>query len=287
MSRQFINFNGEFYAKDEFVMGISNRSFKYGDGLFESMRWSQGELKFTDLHLERIRRGMDLLKLQDHLKINSEFLHEKIEELVYKNRTGPHARARLTIFRNSDGLYSPVNNTIGYCLEVSKANDWVYTGQSRGLIIDVFDEVPKPINIISSIKTCNALVFVLAGIFKKQFSLDDVLILNQNGFLCEAISSNLFVVYQGKVYTPALSEGCVAGIMRQVVMALGRENGLEITEAQINPAILNEAEEVFLTNAISGIQWVMGFNEKRYFNEVSRFLIGKLHLARISSTMFY
>lgn len=282
MTRQFINFNGEFFTEDQAVMGISNRSFKYGDGFFETMRWSQGEIKFIDLHLERMMRAMDLLRLQDQIHFNAEFLHEKIEELVYKNRTGPNARIRLTIFRQSDGLYSPLNNTIGYSLEVNKADDWSYTNQSRGLIVDVFDQVPKPINVLSGIKTCNSLVLVLAGIYKRQFSLDDVLILNQNGFLCEAVSSNLFVVYKGKVYTPALNEGCVAGIMRQVVMNVALEHELDIIEAQINPDILNEADEVFLTNAISGVQWVMGFNEKRYFNEVSRFLMSKLQAPKTS-----
>ena len=60
-------------------------------------------------------------------------------------------------------------------------------------------------------------------------------------------------------------------------MQLAKKFDLEMVEAQINPEILNEAEEVFLTNASKGIQWVMGFHRKRYFNEVSRFLLDKLN----------
>ncbi len=277
MARHFINFNGEFYAEDEPVIDISNRSFRYGDGLFESMRWAKGELKFADLHASRIRRGMDLLKLQGCVRIDHYFLCEKVEELVRKNKVGLHARARLTIFRHAGGLYSPTGNELGYTLDVSKLDELVHTSNSPGLIIDVFDEVPKPINILSSIKTCSALLFVLAGIFKNKFSLDEVLIVNQNGFLCEGMSSNLFVVYKKKIYTPALSEGCVEGVMRSVVMRLAAENGLEVIEAQINPEILHEADEVFLTNVSRGIRWVMGFSNKRYFNEVSRFLVTKLN----------
>jgi branched-chain amino acid aminotransferase len=122
------------------------------------------------------------------------------------------------------------------------------------------------------------MIYVLAGIYKNQHALDEVLILNQHGFLCESISSNVFVVYDRKLYTPALIEGCIAGVMRQVVMRLAKENNIELVEAQINPDILNEADEVFLTNAAKGIQWVMGYNNKRYFNEVSRFLNEKLNL---------
>jgi branched-chain amino acid aminotransferase len=276
MARHFINFNGDFYADDQPVMDISNRSFRYGDGIFESMRWAKGELKYADLHASRIRRGMELLKLQGDLRIDHRFLCDKVEELVRKNKIGLNARVRLTIFRHAGGLYSPTGNEVGYALDVIKLDEFAYVSNPPGLIVDVFDEVPKPINILSNIKTCSALLFVLAGIFKNQFSLDEVLIVNQNGFLCEAMSSNVFVVYKKKIYTPALSEGCVEGVMRSVVMRLAADNGLEVIEAQINPEILHEADEIFLTNVSKGIRWVMGFNNKRYFNEVSRFLASKL-----------
>ena len=277
MSSQFINFEGELRLEDEPVIGISNRGFKYGDGFFESMRWVKGELKFADLHAARIQKGIDLLKLTSHLQIDASFLYQKVEELVRRNKIGLNARVRFTFFRQSGGLYSPTNNQMGYALEFAKADEAVYSTNPRGLVVDVFDEVPKPINILSNIKTCNALTFVMAGLHKKQWALDDVLILNQNGFLCEAMSSNVFVVYNNIVYTPALKEGCVDGIMRKVVMQLARDNRLDVIEAQINPEILNEANEVFLTNVTTGIQWVMGFNNKRYFNEVSRFLLNTLN----------
>ena len=98
-----------------------------------------------------------------------------------------------------------------------------------------------------------------------------------SGFLCEAGSSNVFIGYQDHLYTPALSEGCVEGVMRQVVIKLARENNIPVTEAQINPDILYEADEVFLTNAGRGIQSVMGFGVRRYFNEVSKLLTDELN----------
>jgi len=121
------------------------------------------------------------------------------------------------------------------------------------------------------------MIFVMAGLFKAQNKLDEVILLNQNGFLCEASSSNLFVLYQNQLYTPALSEGCIEGVMRQVVMKLAGQNNIPVTEAQINPEILYEADEVFLTNAGRGIQSVMGFGVRRYFNEVSKLLTDQLN----------
>jgi branched-subunit amino acid aminotransferase/4-amino-4-deoxychorismate lyase len=279
MSVEYINFNGSILPADQLIFKANNRGFRYGDGLFESMRYMKGKLKFPEMHIDRIQKGMKLLRFDNCSLIDTWFLREKVEELVRRNRAGADARVRLTVFRDSEGLYSPVSNKFGYILEIQKLDESQYVLNKKGLIIDVYDEIPKPVNALSNLKTCNAMIYVLAGIFKNQNALDEVLILNHHGFLCESMSSNVFVVYDRKLYTPALNEGCIAGVMRQVVMRLAKENDIELVEAQINPDILNEADEVFLTNAAKGIQWVMGYNNKRYFNEVSRFLSEKLNLA--------
>lgn len=276
---EYINFNGDIVRGDQAVLTVANRGFRYGDGLFETMRYLNGELKYLELHLDRVRKGMRLLKLEGYSQLDKYFLKEKVEELIRRNKIGTQARVRLIIYREGDGLYAPATNKMGYVLQVARLTDSSYTSNSRGLIIDVFDEVTKPISTLSNLKTCNALPYVLAGVFKNQHKLDDVLLLNQHGFLCEAISSNLFVVYQDQLFTPALSEGCVAGVMRHVVMQLAKQHDLTLVEAQISPQILNEADEVFLTNAVQGIQWVMGYNRKRYFNEVYRFLLNALNHA--------
>lgn len=277
MSKQFINFNGDILPAEQQILTIANRGFKYGDGIFESMRMMRGELKFAELHSERIRKGLKLLKMDSWSHVDTWFIREKVEELVRRNKTGQDARIRLTAFRDGEGLYNPSANNMGFVLEASKLDDSSYILNDKGLIIDVYDEITKPVNILSNLKTCNSLIYVLAGIFKNQNSLDEVIVLNNNGFLCEAMSCNVFVVYDRKLYTPALSEGCIAGVMRQVIIKLAKENNIELVEAQINPDILNEADEVFLTNAARGIQWVMGYNGKRYFNEISRFLNEKLN----------
>ena len=278
MSVEYINFNGSILPADQQIFKANNRGFRYGDGLFESMRYMKGKLKFPEMHIDRVQKGMKLLRFDNCSLIDAWFLREKVDELVRRNRTGADARIRLTVFRDSEGLYSPVSNKFGYVLEIQKLDESQYVLNKKGLIIDVYDEIPKPVNALSNLKTCNAMIYVLAGIYKNQNALDEVLILNHHGFLCESMSSNVFVVYDRKLYTPALNEGCIAGVMRQVVMRLAKENDIELVEAQINPDILNEADEVFLTNAAKGIQWVMGYNNKRYFNEVSRFLSEKLNL---------
>lgn len=274
---QFILFNDEFFPTDHAIIKANNRGFKFGDGLFESMRFSYGKLQFASQHADRLKAGMKALKMDGYNLLDEYFLKQKAAELYKKNKFKGSARFRLTIFRDGEGLYTPQSNKVGYVLEGAELPTTSYEFNQKGLIIDVYDELTKPINKLSNFKTNNALLYIMAGLYQKQHRLDETLILNQHGFLCESMSSNLFIVYQKQIYTPALSEGCVAGVMRTVMLQLAKRHQLPLVEAQINPEILNEAEEVFITNATSGVRWVMGYGKKRYFNEVSKMLSAKLN----------
>jgi branched-chain amino acid aminotransferase len=272
----FINFNGEIVPANTKLLTIANRSFRYGDGLFESMRLMKGHLKFADMHADRLQRGMKALRIDGYSQMDAWFLKEKAEELAIRNKA-KHGRLRLNVYRDAEGLYTPSQNKMGYCMEIQPVDEPRYFLNNKGLIMDIFTDLPKPSNYLSNIKTCNSLIYVMAALFREQNKLDEVFLLNQNGFLCEAGSSNVFVWYKDHLYTPALSEGCVEGVMRQVIINIAQQAGIPITEAQINPDILYEADEVFLTNASRGIQCVMGFGVKRYFNKVSKLLVDELN----------
>lgn len=273
----FILFNDEFIAAEQAVLKAGNRSFKFGDGLFESMRMRNGKLQFAEQHADRLRAGMKAIKMDGHVLFDEYFLRQKTNELFKKNKLNGDVRFRLAVYRDGEGLYSPQSNKPGYLLESQALNLNYYELNKKGLIVDIYDELTKPINKLSNYKTNNALLYVMAGLFQKQHRLDEAVILNQNGFLCESTSSNVFVVYQKQIYTPALSEGCVAGVMRSMVLQLAKMNDIPLIEAQISPEILKEAEEVFVTNASSGIRWVMGYGKKRYFNEMAKYLTAKLN----------
>jgi len=276
MTPLFINFNGEIVLANTSLFSINNRGFRYGDGLFETMRMIKGQLKFADLHADRLQRGMKALKIEGYSQMDAWFFKEKAEELARRNKI-KNGRLRLTVYRDSDGLYTPLQNKMGWCLEIQALDEPRYVLNSKGLIADIFTDLTKPCNYLSNIKTCNSLIYVMAGIYKTQNKLDEVFLLNQEGFLCEASSSNIFILYQNHLYTPALSEGCVEGVMRQVVIDIAGRIDIPLTEAQIKSDILYEADEVFITNAIRGIQSIMGFGVKRYFNELSKKYIEELN----------
>ena len=261
---------------DTKLLSVGNRAVRYGNGRFESMRMMKGQLKFADLHADRLQRGMKALKMDGYSQMDTWFLRERSDDIAKRNKA-KHGRLRLTVFRDAEGLYAPSQNKMGWCLEIQPSDEPRYFLNTRGLIMDIFPELQKPKGYLSNIKTSSSMLYVMAGLYKTQNKLDDIFILNQDGNLCEAGSSNVFIGYQNELYTPALSEGCVEGVMRQVVIKLARENNIPVTEAQINPDILYEADEVFLTNAGRGIQSVMGFGVRRYFNEVSKLLTDELN----------
>ena len=266
----FILVNDEFINADQPILKASNRGFKFGDGIFESMRMCNGKLQFAELHADRLRAAMKAIKLDGYTLFDDYFLRQKTTELAKKNKFNGNVRFRLTVYRDGEGLYTPLSNKPGYLLEAMPLAAANYEFNQKGLIIDVYDELTKSINKLSNYKTTNALLYVMAGLYQKQHKLDEAIILNQNGFLCESTSSNVFVVYEKQIYTPALSEGCIAGVMRSVVLKLAKMNNIPLVEAQISPEILKEADEVFVTNASSGIRWVMGYGKKRYFNETAK-----------------
>ena len=270
MQLQYILHNDEFFTSTHPVLTASNRSFRYGDGLFETIRMNNGKLQFPEYHVDRLKAGMKALKIEGSVLLDEYFLKQKTAELCKKNKLKDNVKFRLSIYRGGEGLYTPEINKYGYVLEATPLDSNQYEINKKGLIVDVYNELTKPVNVLSNCKTSNSLLYVMAGLYKKQHKLDETIILNQHGFICETISSNIFVVYDKQIYTPALSEGCIAGVMRKVVMQLAKANNIPIIEAQLNPEVLRQAEEVFITNAVGGIRWVMGYGRKRYFNEISK-----------------
>lgn len=277
MPVHYIDFNDKHLPENETILTAENRAFRYGDGLFETMRWMDGDIRFLQHHVSRLQEGMRMLQLAPASTFDAYFIRSKAASLIQRNGLeGQHVRVRLQVYRDGGGLYSPQQNGAAYVMSVSRLDPDEVKHRKIGLIVDVYSEFRKPYSDLAKLKSANSLIYVMAGLYRKKKDLDDVLLLNQDGFLCESLSSNVFVWYGKKLYTPAISEGCIDGVMRKVVIEMALESGLEVVEAQINPAILNEADEIFHTNAVHGVQWVMGYKQKRYFNRISRMLQERL-----------
>src|SRR5690606_17035395 len=217
MPVHYIDFNNKLLPEKETILTADNRAFRYGDGLFETMRWMDGEVRFLHHHLDRLHEGMRMLQLEHAAACDERFVQTRAEALIRKNNLeGQHVRLRLQVYRDGGGLYSPQQINAAYVMTASRLDPDDVNHRKLGLIIDVYSEYRKPASELSKLKSVNALVYVMAGLYRKKKGLDDVLLLNQDGFLCESLSSNVFVWYDKKLYTPTLSEGCIDGVMRKV-----------------------------------------------------------------------
>ena len=272
MQDPYILYNGNLVPQHSFAIRTSNRSFKYGDGLFETIRISNGKCNFLSAHFNRLFRGMRYLKMQIPDALEAKRLEDDLNKLIEANGISSGGRLRLTVYRAGQGTYVPVSNTVQYIAEVVETdND--YQLNRTGMNIGIYGGMKKPMNVLSSIKSASALLYVMAGIEQQERHWGEAIILNENGHLCEAVSSNIFIVKDQVLYTPALSEGCIPGVMRNVIINVAHAMEMKTEEVILGIDALKHADEVFFTNAIQGIQWALGFEQKRYFNSISR----KLH----------
>ncbi|NJN77967.1 MAG: aminotransferase class IV [Saprospiraceae bacterium] len=171
-------------------------------------------------------------------------------------------RIRLTVFRNDGGFYTPLTNQASYILELELLKNELFTWNKKGQEIGVFEEIELNKGKLQNLKTANSLPYVLAGLYKKKQGLDDVLLVNTEGRIVESIHSNVFFIKGNSLITPALKEGCTAGTIRKSILKIGKDLGMKVVKGKCDISLLNEADEVFLTNAIQGVQWVRKF-EKR------------------------
>jgi len=273
----YINYNGFLYKEDEKVLTVNNRAFKYGDALFETIRIINGKPCFLEDHFKRLKKGMKVLKMQsDSISFND--LKEQIVHLIEKNRIKKGGRIRLTVFRSADGLYTPEGDESTSCvIEASPLEEDIYVLNDKGISIDIYSEIKRRRDVLSQIKTTNNIPHVLTGIYKRENKLDDCLVLNVNDRIVESISSNIFLYKNNNLYTPSLDEGCMDGVMRRQILKVAKELNINVFVGMVNGSMLIQADELFLTNAIKGIEWVVAYREKRYFNKASKEILDQLN----------
>lgn len=270
MEKVSINVNGQIQDAALPIFHVNNRAFRYGDGVFETMRFHNGSVLFADLHFNRLVAGMDMLRLDYDSRLTVEWMCEEVSKLSRSVRIFKSGRVRFSVYRAGAGLYTPETNRFAFVVELEKIEAENFVLNDKGYLADVFTGVILPRTALSRLKTTNALPYVLAAIFKKENGLDESFLLNDEGSLVEGTSTNIFLVKNNKVFTPGLMEGCTEGVMRQVVLELLAENGIQTTELSIPPPSLQDADEVFLTNAVQGIRWVGGYRQKRYYNQMAK-----------------
>lgn len=275
---KFVSFDGEVVLPSSVQVNFSSRAFRFGDSLFESIKVANTKPLFLEKHLNRLMVSLPVLKMETIVPIDINNVTLYIERLLKSNRFFGGCRLRLTIFRDGSGFYLPETNKAHVLVEAFQLESPFFEVNTKGLKVDVYPDIKKAINPLSGIKSGNALLYILASEWCRENGLDDCIILNESGNVCEATSSNIFIYRKNALLTPSLDEGCVAGIMREAVIEKATENGITVyDDTYITRNELLSAEEIFLTNAIKGIQPVLAYQNKRYYSKIAKQLVGILN----------
>lgn len=263
----YFNYNGKILPESTTIAGADSRALKYGDGLFETLKLKNGHLILADDHFARLWKGMYILKFEIPRLLTPEQLEAEIIALALKNRL-VNCRVRVTIYRGDGGLYDPVNMLPKYIIQ-----NWALPEQNaklnvNGLEVCIYKDIRKSYDLLSGLKHNNFLLYIMAALYAKSQKCNDALVLNSNSMLCDSTIANIFLIKNNIIYTPALSEGCIAGVMRKFLISVLPLLGIKIREASLSVDDLLDADEVFLSNSIYNIRWVASFENKKYKNEV-------------------
>ena len=270
----FINYNGKIIDGAAAFIPASDHSYRYGDGLFETMKIARGSILYREYHFDRLFSGLDLLKFRYAKVFTRQRLTDEIAALCEKNNCTALARVRLSVSRGNGGLYD-CDERCSYLIEC-----WPLEPNGlneNGLVVDIYPSSRKSIDAFSNLKSANYLSYVMGAIWAKENQLNDALIVNSEGRICDATIANLFWIKTGQIFTPPLSEGCVAGVMRRRIIDFSRDSQLgQINEMALTETILLEADEVFLTNVTSTLRWVKQIRDKAYSNKLASKLFAEL-----------
>lgn len=280
MESKYVNYNGRIYSNADAVFPL-NRAMNYGDGLFESIRLHEGEVLFLEDHFNRMLLGMKALQMQVPEHFSIFFFHKQLMELTALEQAGGNARLRIGVFRSGYGLYEPETAQAVYFLQVMPLAHG-YRWSDVGCELGVYHGVPGNFSEISFFKTMNALPYVLAALHKREYHLDDCLLINSSGHVTDAISSNVFWIKEQVFFSTPLSAGSIHGIMRSKLIDVITANGFSFRESSIDPEQLLLADEIFLTNTGWGIKAVTCYKGKNFptsqtkqlFNLLLRFING-------------
>lgn len=279
-----VNFNGEILQADTNFLNHENRGLRYGDALFETIRIINGRIVFWEDHYLRLMASMRILRMEIPMNFTMEFLQEQLLNVIPANGLGNGpARVRLTVFRNNGGLYLPTSNDVSFIIEGNALKNPFYTLDTSAYEVELYKDFYVNANKLSTLKTNNKLIHVLGSIFSNENNYDNCLLLNQNKSVVEALNANIFLVVGNTVKTPRLSDGCLNGIIRKKILEIFASLGnYAFEESSISPFELQKADELFLTNAITGIRPITKFRKKEYKNTVAMDILGKLNAKAIA-----
>ena len=261
--------NGVVVGAQNAPKAFANRGFLLGDGVFESMRFTDNRAPFLGLHVARLHAALEAHGMNIPESLQETHLKESLEAWRQTWPFDGDARIRLTAYREGLGKYTPATDDTSWVATVERMDARGFSLAPKGLDVDIYQDMHKHVSPVSRYKNIASTVYVHAARQARIQGWGDALILNADQKIIESSRSNLFVVSNGVLYTPGLEDGCVGGIMRAVLIRTAMDRGVKVYECTLTPQTLLQADELFLTNAVRGIEWVASYKTKRYFHSMA------------------
>ncbi len=272
-----INYNGEIQSSDT-TLSNANRGFLYGDGVFETLKIVNNKILFFEDHYFRLMASMRIVRMQIPNNFTLEYLEEQVLNLAKANNCENSARVRLTVFRNDGGFYLPQTRTVSFLIQVSPLNETHYSFSDAIYEVDLYKDFYITKQLLSTIKTTNKMINITGSIFADENDLQNCLLLNNEKNVVEALNGNLFMLIGNQLITPSIEDGCLNGIMRKQVLQIAKKiEDIEVLEQPISPFDLQKADELFITNVITGIQPITKYRKKEYKSDLSKTLLDKIN----------
>ena len=244
---EIVYLNGYLMPLGQASISVLDYGFLYGYGLFETMRAYGGKIFRLDSHLSRLARAAEILGLP----IGALELKDAVMDTIKANKLSD-ARIRITISMGEGGMV-PDPSTCGKPTVLILAGHYqpypeqVYQKGFRAVVSSIRRNSQSP---LSRLKSANYLESMLAKQEARAAGVDEALCLNEKGLLAEASMSNIFLVTDDILRTPGQESGVLPGIIRETIMELASQLGINTLEQDVRLDELFQAQEAFLTNSL-------------------------------------
>jgi branched-chain amino acid aminotransferase len=274
-----VNFNGTIQDNSAVFVEF-NRGFLVGDAVFETIKVVNNQVLFLEDHYFRLMATMRICRMEIPMLFTMEYVEAQILELIDVLHPSAAFRVRFSVYRTGGGFYAPLSNEVAFVITAIPLESVHYSIEKEDYEIELYKDFHVSKQLLSTLKTNNKLLQVLGTIYAKENGYDNCLLLNEDKNIVEALQNNIFMKMGNIISTPPIAEGCINGIMRKQVLAvLSKMEGYQVKEAVISPFDLQKADELFLTNVISGIQPITKYRKKSYTLDFSKIVLEQLNLS--------
>ncbi len=255
--------DGKYYPKSEAKISVYDHGLLYGDGVFEGIRAYHGIVFHLKEHIDRLYRSAHPIMLK--IPMTKEQLIKAVLETLKKNNL-INAYIRLVVTRGVGDLgLDPRKCPKPTVIIITEPMLQLNSPEEieRGITTIIAWVKRNPVDTAThEMKSLNYLNSILGKIEANISGVNEAICLDKTGHVCEGVGENIFIVREGKIYTPPISSGALNGITRTVAIRLAKKLGYEVTEQNITPNEMFTADEVFFTGTAAEVAPIREVNKR-------------------------